>query len=107
MMKRLTMELGGKSPLIVFEDCDLDQAVAGAVLANFYSNGEVCSNGTRVFVQAGVHDEFLARLARRVGKLRIGDPREPDVDVVRGPLLAAAARSPGASSRPPATARAP
>ena len=49
-LKNVTLELGGKSPLIVFEDAKLDNAVAGALLANFYSAGEVCSNGTRVFV---------------------------------------------------------
>src|SRR6201988_2499627 len=48
-LKRVTMELGGKSPLIVFEDADLEQAVAGAMMANFFTQGEVCTNGTRVF----------------------------------------------------------
>ena len=50
-LKNVTLELGGKSPLIVFEDAKLDNAVAGALLGNFYSSGQVCSNGTRVFVQ--------------------------------------------------------
>ena len=63
-LKAVTLELGGKSPLIVFEDAKLDQAVSGALLANFYSAGEVCSNGTRVFVQKGVREDFLRRLAR-------------------------------------------
>jgi betaine-aldehyde dehydrogenase len=80
-LKRVTLELGGKSPLIVFDDADLDQAVSGAMLANFYTQGEVCTNGTRVFVQAGVHDEFVRRLLARTAKLRIGDPLDPATQV--------------------------
>ena len=53
-MRHVTMELGGKSPLIIFDDADLDDAVSGAILANFYSSGQICSNGTRVFVQSGI-----------------------------------------------------
>jgi len=68
-VKAVTLELGGKSPLIVFEDAKLDQAVSGALLANFYSAGEVCSNGTRVFVHRSVKAEFLRRLVARVGDL--------------------------------------
>jgi betaine-aldehyde dehydrogenase len=52
-LKAVTLELGGKSPLLVFDDADVDNAVAGAMMGNFYTQGEVCSNGTRVFVQAG------------------------------------------------------
>ncbi|HLY57336.1 MAG TPA: betaine-aldehyde dehydrogenase [Stellaceae bacterium] len=80
-LKYVTLELGGKSPLIVFEDADLDEAVSGALLANFYSAGEVCSNGTRVFVQRGVKDDFLERLAARVRRMRIGDPLDPATQV--------------------------
>ncbi|MGO8550131.1 aldehyde dehydrogenase family protein, partial [Rhizobium ruizarguesonis] len=61
-LKHVTMELGGKSPLIVFDDAYLDSAVGGAMLGNFYSTGQVFSNGTRVFVQKTVKDEFLKRL---------------------------------------------
>ena len=64
-LKHVTMELGGKSPLIVFDDADLDNAVVGAMLGNFYTQGEVCSNGTRVFVHESIHDAFLERLAAR------------------------------------------
>jgi betaine-aldehyde dehydrogenase len=53
-MKHVTMELGGKSPMIVFEDADIENAVSGAILGNFYSSGQVCSNGTRVFVHADI-----------------------------------------------------
>ena len=65
-LKHVTLELGGKSPLIVFDDAELDDAVSGALLANFYSAGEVCSNGTRVFVHEAVKAKFLRRLVARV-----------------------------------------
>ncbi len=80
-LKQVTLELGGKSPLIVFEDARLDNAVAGALLGNFYSAGEVCSNGTRVFVQRRVREEFLARLQRRASAMRVGDPLDPATQV--------------------------
>jgi betaine-aldehyde dehydrogenase len=80
-LKHVTLELGGKSPLIVFEDADLDDAVSGALLANFYSAGEVCSNGTRVFVHRAVKDAFLAKLKARVERMTIGDPLDPKTQV--------------------------
>jgi betaine-aldehyde dehydrogenase len=80
-LKYVTLELGGKSPLIVFEDADLDQAVSGALLANFYSAGEVCSNGTRVFVHVSVREAFLRQLTDRVRRMRIGDPLDPQTQV--------------------------
>jgi len=80
-LKRVTMELGGKSPLIVFEDADLDQAVAGAMMANFFTQGEVCTNGTRVFVQDAIHDAFVERLLARVARLQLGDPLDPATQV--------------------------
>ena len=73
-MKHVTMELGGKSPLIVFDDADVENAVSGAILGNFYSTGQVCSNGTRVFVQKGIKEAFLKRLSERLGTAVIGDP---------------------------------
>src|SRR3546814_12672416 len=72
-LKHVTLELGGKSPPVVFDDAALENAVNGALLANFYTQGEVCSNGTRVFVQQGPHDAFLARLAEKTKSLKIGD----------------------------------
>jgi len=87
-LKAVTLELGGKSPLIIFDDADLDDAVAGALLANFYSAGEVCSNGTRVFVHRAVHDAFLARLVTRTEKIIIGDPLDPATQM--GALISAA-----------------
>jgi betaine-aldehyde dehydrogenase len=80
-LKSVTLELGGKSPLIVFEDAALDNAVSGALLANFYSSGQVCSNGTRVFVHKSVKAEFLARLVKRVKAMRIGDPMDSQTQV--------------------------
>jgi betaine-aldehyde dehydrogenase len=84
-LKHVTLELGGKSPLIVFDDAKLDNAVGGALLANFYSSGQVCSNGTRVFVQRAVKAAFLERLVKRVAAMRIGDPMNPQTHV--GPLV--------------------
>ena len=75
-MKHVTMELGGKSPLIIFEDADLDSAVSAAINANFFATGQVCSNGTRVFVQKGIKSAFLERLSARLARAVIGDPRE-------------------------------
>ncbi|MCV6597075.1 MAG: betaine-aldehyde dehydrogenase [Mangrovicoccus sp.] len=75
-MKHVTMELGGKSPLIIFDDADLDNAVGGAILGNFYSSGQICSNGTRVFVQKGIKDAFLTRLSERLQDAVIGDPQD-------------------------------
>jgi betaine-aldehyde dehydrogenase len=80
-LKHVTLELGGKSPLIVFDDADLDDAVSGALLGNFYSAGEVCSNGTRVFVQRRVREAFLERLVARVRRMRVGDPLDPQTQV--------------------------
>ncbi|HZC14569.1 MAG TPA: betaine-aldehyde dehydrogenase [Thermoleophilaceae bacterium] len=80
-LKHVTMELGGKSPLIVFADADLDNAVSGALLANFYTQGEVCSNGTRVFVERPIHNAFLDRLLARVERMKVGDPLDPETDV--------------------------
>jgi betaine-aldehyde dehydrogenase len=80
-LKNVTLELGGKSPLIVFEDAKLDNAVAGALLANFYSSGQVCSNGTRVFVHRSIKAAFLERLVKRVAAMRIGDPMDPETQV--------------------------
>lgn len=80
-LKYVTMELGGKSPILVFEDADIDNAVSGAIMGNFFTQGEVCSNGTRVFVERAVQDQFLDRLAARAKKMRIGDPLDPETHV--------------------------
>ncbi|MGQ3027897.1 MAG: betaine-aldehyde dehydrogenase, partial [Ferrovibrionaceae bacterium] len=80
-LKQVTLELGGKSPLIVFEDADLDNAVSGALLANFYSAGEVCSNGTRVFVHRSLKAAFIEKLVARVERMITGDPMDPRTQV--------------------------
>ena len=80
-LKSVTLELGGKSPLIVFEDAKLDNAVGGALLANFYSSGQVCSNATRVFVHSSIKQAFLDRLVKRVSAMRVGDPLDPSTQV--------------------------
>jgi len=84
-IKHVTMELGGKSPMIVFEDADIENAVSGAILGNFYSSGQVCSNGTRVFVHTAIKDAFLARLSARLGNAVIGDPMDPRTSF--GPMV--------------------
>ncbi len=86
-LKHVTLELGGKSPLIVFDDADLDEAVSGAMMGNFYSQGEVCTNGTRVFVHRSLEQAFLERLTPRTERLRLGDPLDPATQV--GPLVSA------------------
>jgi len=84
-MKHATMELGGKSPLIIFDDADLESAVSAAINANFYSSGQICSNGTRVFVQRGIKNAFLARLVKRTANAVIGDPRDEATNF--GPMV--------------------
>ncbi|TDR53881.1 betaine aldehyde dehydrogenase [Halomonas ventosae] len=84
-LKDVTMELGGKSPLIVFNDADLDRAADAAMMANFYSSGQICTNGTRVFVESAVKEAFEARIAERVARIRAGDPLDPSVNF--GPLV--------------------
>ncbi|MDI6026567.1 betaine-aldehyde dehydrogenase [Corticibacterium sp. UT-5YL-CI-8] len=84
-MKHATMELGGKSPIVVFDDADLENAIGGAMLGNFYSSGQICSNGTRVFVQKGLHDRFVERLVERAKTIRLGDPLDPETQM--GPLV--------------------
>ncbi|MFQ5973361.1 MAG: betaine-aldehyde dehydrogenase [Alphaproteobacteria bacterium] len=86
-LKHVTLELGGKSPLIIFADAELDNAVSAALMANFYTQGEVCSNGTRVFVEARIHDAFMERLVDRTRKMRLGDPMDPETHV--GALISA------------------
>lgn len=87
-LKDVTMELGGKSPLIIFEDADIDNAISAAMLGNFYTQGEICTNGTRVFVHESIRDEFLSRLKKRVeNNIIAGDPMNPDVNF--GALISA------------------
>ena len=84
-IKHVTMELGGKSPLIIFEDADIENAVGGAILGNFYSSGQVCSNGTRVFVHEAIKEKFLERLSARLREAVIGDPLDEATNF--GPMV--------------------
>ncbi len=86
-LKQVTLELGGKSPLIVFGDAKLENAVSGALLGNFYSAGEVCSNGTRVFVHRSLKAAFIERLRARTEAMKVGDPLDPATQV--GALISA------------------
>ena len=80
-LKYVTMELGGKSPLIIFADCNLDNAVSAALMANFYTQGEICTNGTRVFVEESIQEDFTAKLIERTSKMIVGDPMHADTNV--------------------------
>ncbi len=86
-LKQVTLELGGKSPLVIFDDADLDNAVGAAMLANFYSSGQICSNGTRVFVHSSVLPTFLDKLKSRAVAITLGDPM--DMNTQMGPLVSA------------------
>jgi aldehyde dehydrogenase (NAD+) len=79
--KALTLELGGKSPYIVFEDADLDSAVEGLVDAIWFNQGQVCCAGSRLLVQEGVAERFHAKLRARMDKLRVGSPLDKSIDV--------------------------
>ena len=87
-IRPVTMELGGKSPLIIFDDADIENAVGAAMLGNFYSAGQICTNGTRVFVQKGLRAPFLKRLTERTEAIRLGDPRAEATQM--GPLASPA-----------------
>ena len=84
-LKEVTMELGGKSPLIIFDDADLDKAADIAMMANFYSSGQVCTNGTRVFVPNALKAQLEAKILERVQRIRIGDPEDENTNF--GPLV--------------------
>ncbi len=85
-----TLELGGKTPVLIFDDAKLDEAVAGALFSGFVAAGQTCVSGSRFLVQQSIYPEFLARLADRVANLRIGDPADEATDL--GPVISAASR---------------
>ena len=84
-VKKVSLELGGNAPFIVFEDADLDEAVAGALICKYRNSGQTCISANRILVQDSVHDEFLRRLTEAVAGLKVGAGTEPDVNV--GPLI--------------------
>ena len=88
-LKKLSLELGGNAPFIVFEDADIDAAVEGLMAAKFRNGGQTCVSPNRVFVQARVHDAFVDKLAARVGALKVGPASEPDSQI--GPMINARA----------------
>ena len=79
-LKEVTMELGGKSPLIICEDADLNLAADIAMMANFYSSGQVCTNGTRVFIPLALKAEFEDKILQRIPYIRMGDPLDPETN---------------------------
>jgi succinate-semialdehyde dehydrogenase/glutarate-semialdehyde dehydrogenase len=88
-LKKLSLELGGNAPFIVFDDADLDAAVEGLMAAKFRNGGQTCVSPNRVFVQAKVHDAFVDKLAMRVGALKVGPATQPDSQI--GPMINARA----------------
>jgi len=88
-LKKISLELGGNAPFIVFDDADLDEAVAGALLCKYRNSGQTCISANRIYVQAGIWDEFLSRFVEAVTKLKVGNGLDPETNV--GPLIEHAA----------------
>ncbi|OQP84474.1 succinate-semialdehyde dehydrogenase (NADP(+)) [Rhizobium rhizosphaerae] len=88
-IKKLSLELGGNAPFIVFDDADLDAAVEGAIAAKFRNGGQTCVCANRIYVQDGIHDRFADKLARRIGELRVADGFTDGADI--GPMINRAA----------------
>ena len=84
-LKRVHFELGGKNPVIVFEDADLERALDAAIFMIYSLNGERCTSSSRVLIQSSIYDDFVEKLAARVRKLKVGDPFDPATEV--GPLI--------------------
>jgi aldehyde dehydrogenase (NAD+) len=89
-LKRVSLELGGKSPNVVFADADLDAAVEGAYFGLFFNQGQCCCAGSRLFVAESIHDEFVEKLVKRAKTQKLGDPFEPGV--TQGPQISAEQR---------------
>src|SRR3546814_12867559 len=89
-VKRVSLELGGNAPFLVFDDADVDAAIDGAMASKFRNTGQTCVCANRFLVQAGIYDAFAARLAERVGTLRVGDGLDGPSD--QGPLIDTRAR---------------
>jgi succinate-semialdehyde dehydrogenase/glutarate-semialdehyde dehydrogenase len=84
-VKKVSLELGGNAPFIVFDDANLDEAVAGALICKFRNSGQTCISANRILVQEGIHDEFVSRLVDEASKLKVGNGLEPETKV--GPLI--------------------
>ncbi len=85
-VKKLSLELGGKAPFIVFEDADIEAATEGAVVGSLMNTGQDCGAATRLYVHESVYDRFLARLLEKLRKVRVGDPMDPKTDM-GGPVV--------------------
>ena len=77
-LKKFSMELGGKSPVLIFEDADIERALDAALFTIFSINGERCTAGSRIFIQESIYPEFVKRFAERANRLRVGDPQDPN-----------------------------
>jgi acyl-CoA reductase-like NAD-dependent aldehyde dehydrogenase len=86
-LTKVSLELGGKSPNVVFADANLDQAVTATMMGIFFNQGQICCGGSRVFLQEEIKEEFLARLAEKAAKIKIGDPSDKDTQM--GPQVSA------------------
>ena len=84
-VKKVSLELGGNAPFIVFDDADVDEAVAGALICKYRNSGQTCISANRIFVQDGIYDEFVSRLVDAASKLKVGSGLEPDTKI--GPLI--------------------
>ena len=80
-LKRVTLELGGKSPSVIFDDADLDAAVAGALYGVFYNAGQCCEARSRILLQSGIYDRFVASFSEKAKRLRLGDPEDPQTHI--------------------------
>jgi len=84
-VKSVHLELGGKTPNIIFDDADRDQAIAGSLFTSFYNSGQICTSGTRLLVQRDARDEIVEQFVERARKIRVGDPAHPETQL--GPLI--------------------
>ncbi len=84
-LKRLSLELGGNAPFIVFDDADIDKAISGVMASKFRNGGQTCVCANRIFVQSGIYDEFAQKLASTVGKMNVGDGLKDGIDI--GPMI--------------------
>ena len=87
-LKKFSMELGGKSPFVIFEDADLDRALDAAVFMIFSNNGERCTAGSRILVQQSIYADFVQKFTERAKRIRVGDPL--DEQTIVGPMISAA-----------------
>jgi aminomuconate-semialdehyde/2-hydroxymuconate-6-semialdehyde dehydrogenase len=81
MFKKASLEMGGKNPTLIFDDCDYEKTLAGSVHAAFSNQGEICLCGSRIFVQTGIYESFVTDYVERVKKLKVGDPLEEDTNI--------------------------